>query len=104
MQKEWLKVISMLVAMNTKDSLKRCCHVHCQNIWHGMLHSLSFMGEIKCMRELGVINSPEFILHKKDSRRRVMYTTEFFCANNSGRRVMCPTESPMSKVWWEVGT
>ena len=29
------------------------------------------------MHELGVINSPEFILCRKNSRRRVMYPTEF---------------------------
>ena len=38
MRKVWLKVISIFVAMKTKDSLTH------QKIWHGMQHNLLIMG------------------------------------------------------------
>ena len=52
MRQEWLKAVSMLVARKTKDSQRRGAFmVVTKKSWHGMLHSLLFMGESKkaCM-------------------------------------------------------
>ena len=73
MQKEWLKVISMLVAMKTKDNLKRCAimfvnkkfGVACCTVYH-------LWERAKSMCELGVISSPEFSSCKENSARRVI--------------------------------
>ena len=46
MPKEWLKVISMLFAMETEG----CHNGHCQKNWLGMCRA-------KSMQELGIINS-----------------------------------------------
>ena len=88
MRKEQSKAVSMLVAMETDHGLRRgaimfstqkigmaCCTVY--HLWE----------RAKRTCELGIINSPEFIS----------------CKRNSGRRVMYPTEFPMSEEWWDVG-
>ena len=66
LRKEWSKAVSMLVAMKTQDGLRRgsimfvtkkfgvaCCIVN--HLWE----------RAKSIHEGGVINSLEFILHKK---------------------------------------
>ena len=66
LRKEWSEAVSMLVAMKTQDGLRRgsimfvtkkfgvaCCIVY--HLWE----------RAKSIHEVGVINSPESILHEK---------------------------------------
>ena len=57
MQKEWLKVISMLVAMETEDGLRRgaIMVITKKMAWHV---------QKKSVHELVVINSSEFFVQK----------------------------------------
>ena len=52
----------------------RCCHVHCQKIWHGMQHNSPTKAESACAT--GIINSPKLI-SVKNSWRQAIYPTEF---------------------------
>ena len=65
MRKEQSKVISMLVPMETKDSLRRgATMVITKNLtWHTQSKT----------HALGIINSPEFFHPKNLEKKRVMY-------------------------------
>ena len=75
MQREWLKVISMLVGMETKDGLKRGAIMVITKIldWHVQTYStIKLNSFLLCTpmvliynSELGVINSSEFFHTKK---------------------------------------
>ena len=98
MQKEWSKAISMLVAMETEDSLRRGVimvitriGLPCADL---LYHKTKNIILLLCTpmvliynHELGIINS-----------------SEFFHTKNSGRRVMYSLVSFLSEVWWEVTT
>ena len=77
-RKEQSAAFSVLLTMKTDNGLRRgatmfitnkfgmaCCTVY--HLWD----------RAKSMCELGTINSPEFILCKKNSRRNIMYPTGF---------------------------
>ena len=77
MQKERLKVISMLVAMETEDSLRR-------GVIMVITKKLAWHMQRKNMHELGIINSSEFST-LKNSGRGVMYSPVSFLARCSVR-------------------
>ena len=66
MRKEQLAVVSMLVAMKTDNSLRRGAIMFITKKF-GMAHFTVYhlWERAKRAHELGIINSPEFILHKK---------------------------------------
>ena len=70
LQKEWSEVISMLVAMETEDGLRKGAIMVIAKNWLGMCRA-------KSTCELGIIKSTEFF-HAKNSRRRVMYSLVSF--------------------------
>ena len=77
MQKVWLKAISMLVDMETEDSLKRCAIMvvakkiglaHADPLYHKTKNILFLLCTPMVLiynSELGVINSSEFFCSKK---------------------------------------
>ena len=84
-QKEWLKVISMLVDMETEDSLKRRATMvitkkiylaHADLLYHKTKNNLFLLCTptgLICNSELGLIISSEFFA-QKNSGRSVMYS------------------------------
>ena len=86
MQEEQSKAISMLVAMETEDGLRKgAIMVITQKNWLGMCRA-------KSIHELGVINSTEFFVWKKNLWKK---------------GYVLPLVSLLfyfSEVWWEVTT
>ena len=78
MRKEQLAAVSMLATMKTDDSLRRGAIMFIAKKF-GVAHSTVYhlWERAKSMHELCIINSPGFISCKNNSRRRVMYPTEF---------------------------
>ena len=75
MRKEQSVVLSMLVTMKTNDGMRRGAIMFVTKIF-GMACCTVYHLRAKSLLQLGIITSPEFIL-SKNSRRRVMYPTEF---------------------------
>ena len=66
MRKEWSVAVSMLVAMETNDGLRRGAIMLVAKKF-GVAHYTDYClwGRAKSVHELGIINSPECILCKK---------------------------------------
>ena len=96
MQKEWSKVISMLVAMETKDGLRRGAimvvakkiALACADlIYHKTKNIIFLLCTPKVLIyncELGIVNSSEFFC-TKNSGRRLMYSLISFLVRYRGR-------------------
>ena len=79
MQTEWLKVISMLFAMEAEDGLRRGAIMVVTNKI-GLA-----CAEQKSMHELGVIDSSEFFCTKRNSGRWVMYSIVSYFSEVTGK-------------------
>ena len=102
MQKEWLKVISMLVDMETKDGLKRCpIMVITKKI--GLVHAALLYHKTKNI--LFLLCTPMVLIY--NSELGIINSSEFFHAKKLWKKhYVLPSISILffSKVWWEVTT